>query len=83
MDFEEKTPVKGFLIPLAQTIKHHRKLKKWTQADLSREIGVSRVSVAMYELGRLQPSFPKLCQLSLKLEFSLDEVMNASKDLME
>lgn len=72
MTFDEKTPVQDFLMPLAQAIRHHRKLKEWTQDDLAKQIGVSRVAIAMYELGRMQPTYQTLIKLAQVLEFSLD-----------
>lgn len=48
----------------AKNMKVYRQLMGMTQEDLARSLGITRASVANYELGRNEPSFELLCALT-------------------
>jgi len=63
---------------IAQRLTELRKVKGLSQDDLAKSINVSRSSLAQIELGNRSVNILELQQLSMELEFSLDDFM--SKD---
>lgn len=63
---------------IGQRIKELRKMKGLSQADLAKNISISRPSLAQIELGNRSVSILKLQQLSIVLGFSLDDFMSQS-----
>ena len=62
---------------LGRRISSLRKLKGYSQADLARQLNISRSSLAQIELGNRSIDALELQGLSLALGFSLDEFMSA------
>ncbi len=60
---------------LGKRISIQRKNKSMSQETLAEVMGVSRQSVSLWENNQTIPSMEKLLQLSVLLEFSLDEVV--------
>ncbi len=56
-------------------IKELRERKKMTQEELSREIGVKRTTVSMWELGHSMPTADKLRIIANVLCCSVDELL--------
>jgi len=63
---------------IGQRLTELRKVKGLSQDDLAKSINVSRSSLAQIELGNRSVNILELQQLSMELEFSLDDFM--SKD---
>ena len=57
-----------------------RKMKKITQAQLAKKIGVSRSAVSMWELGASQPDNDTLILISRLLDISIDDLLGNSKN---
>ncbi len=63
---------------IGQRITELRKIKGLSQEDLAKSVNISRPSLAQIELGNRSVNILELQQLSMELEFSLDDFM--SKD---
>lgn len=48
--------------------------RQWTQADLARELGVSRQTVISIERGRFDPSLPLAFLISQTFECAIEDV---------
>ncbi len=48
--------------------------REWTQADLARELGVSRQTVISIERGRFDPSLPLAFLISQTFDCSIEDV---------
>ena len=53
-----------------------RKVKGWSQEDLSNKIGVSRQTISKWESSQTTPEMNKLIELSKLFEISVDELIN-------
>lgn len=53
---------------IGQQIKSRRRAMKLTQEELAAKIGVNRVTLANYEVGKYLPSVPVLCELAKALQ---------------
>ena len=56
-------------------IKFARIRKGLTQEELGEKIGVNKVTISAYELGKIKPSLDALIRLSDVLEVSIDELL--------
>lgn len=63
---------------LGQRIMQIRKVKGYSQEELSKIIGISRPALAQIELGNRKASVIELLNLSLNLGFSLDHILSNS-----
>lgn len=61
-------------LELGQRITQLRSARRWTQAELARQVGVTRSQVLRWERGALPP-LGKLIALSLVLETTLDALL--------
>lgn len=57
-----------------QILQKFRKLKGFTQTQVAKELGVTRVSLANYESGTQSPPLEHVVRASVLLDFSLDEL---------
>ncbi|MEM9633379.1 MAG: helix-turn-helix transcriptional regulator [Pseudomonadota bacterium] len=48
--------------------------RRWTQADLAKEIGVSRNSVNAIENGKYDPSLPLAFKIARLFELTVEEI---------
>lgn len=55
-----------------QRLKSLREEKSMTQADLAKEFGVCKSAVSGWEVGRNQPNYDILIQMSIFFEVSVD-----------
>ena len=51
-----------------------RAQRRWTQADLAKEIGVSRNSVNAIENGKYDPSLPLAFKIARLFELTVEEI---------
>ena len=58
-------------------LKEYRKKKNIRQSDLAKQIGVSRSTVSMWEIGASQPDNDLLLKLSQILDCSVDELLQS------
>jgi len=58
-----------------QNIKYLRKLKGWTQKDLSEKIDKTYITVGDYERGKIYPPLPILLRLCELFNLSLDQLV--------
>jgi transcriptional regulator with XRE-family HTH domain len=72
--FEVKTM--GF----ADRLKEMRAEKGITQVQLAAELGVSKGTVAMWEIGKREPNFEMLCVLSDYFDRRVDYILGKSED---
>ncbi len=64
---------------LKNLIENGRRIKKISQRELSRKIGISHVSVNDLEKGRIQkPSIEILINISEELDISINELLKAA-----
>lgn len=61
---------------VAENIKHYRKLKKLTQADLAAKLGLNRSLIGAYEEGRSEPRLKTLQALADFFKVSLDNFIS-------
>lgn len=64
--------MKNNKIQLSKTIKKYRLMKKMSQSDLSKRIGVSHQAISKWETGENYPDFMSLISLAQLFEVSLD-----------
>ncbi len=56
-------------------IREYRKLRKWTQEELAKRLGVERSAVAKWESGKGQPQAARLIALAEIFGCSVDEIL--------
>jgi transcriptional regulator with XRE-family HTH domain len=61
---------------LAEKIRHLRKQRAWSQAELGEKVGIHSGHVSRLETGRYQPSSELLKKLAQALEVSTDYLLN-------
>lgn len=61
---------------LSEKIKNYREQQGYTQEEPGRLIGVSHVSISLYEQGKRTPSFKKGVKLAKVLGIPCEELMN-------
>ncbi|WP_417363965.1 type II toxin-antitoxin system antitoxin SocA domain-containing protein [Galbibacter sp.] len=66
---------------IGQRIAELRKIKGLSQKDLAKSVNVSRPSLAQIELGNRSVNILELQQLSIELEFSLDDFMSENFEI--
>ena len=64
----------------AQRIAAIRKEKKWTQEKLGEMVNMTQRSVAAWEAGTRQPSYPVLIELAQKLDVSVDYLLGRTDE---
>ena len=60
----------------AETMKHLRRSRKMTQAQLAEQLGLSASAVGMYEQGRREPDLSVILQLCRIFEVPADLLLN-------
>lgn len=63
-------------LPFHLKLKELRKLKKYTQEDLSKETGVGYQAIVNYEIGRRKPTGENLLKLAKALEYPADKLID-------
>ncbi len=66
---------------LNQNIKHLRKLKSYTQADLAERLGIKRSLIGAYEEERAEPKIETIQKVSYLFDLSLDQLINQDLSL--
>lgn len=66
---------------IGQRITKLRKIKGLSQEDLAKRVNISRPSLAQIELGNRSVNILELQQLSMELEFSLDDFMSENFEI--
>ena len=61
--------------PFGKNLKYYRMLAGMTQEDLAKATGVTRSSVANYEISRSEPEFSFACKAAAVLGIDLNELM--------
>ena len=64
----------------AERLKELRKDKNMTQVQLAEELGVSKETVAMWEIGKREPNFETLNRLSDIFDKRIDYILGYSND---
>lgn len=64
----------------ADNLKMFRLREKMTQDDLANAAGVTRTTIANYELGRGEPKFDLLCVLADALNVTINDLVRPEKD---
>ena len=64
----------------AERLKELRKDKNMTQVQLAEELGVSKGTVAMWEIGKREPNFETLHRLSDIFDKRIDYILGYSND---
>lgn len=67
---------------VGERIKELRTLKRWTQTDLAKAVGLTYIQVGRYETQKSSPSADVLSKLADTLETTADYLMNGSQDEM-
>lgn len=57
-------------------LKELRATRKWTQADLARELDVSRQTVNALEAGRYDPSLPLAFTIAKVFELRIEDIFS-------
>lgn len=65
---------------VGERIKELRTLKKLTQSDLAKEVGLTYIQVGRYETQKSNPSSDVLQKLANALDTTTDYLMNGSQD---
>mgnify|MGYP000884967108 FL=1 len=60
------------MVTIANNLRILRKSKGWTQHDLAKKSGVSRVSIARFETASRMPDFDTMCSLADALGVSTE-----------
>ncbi len=58
-----------------ETVKRLRTKRAWTQANLARRVGVSRVTIARIEIGNRRPSLALLERLAQAFQVALADLL--------
>jgi transcriptional regulator with XRE-family HTH domain len=61
-------------------LRYYRRLRGWSQMDLSRRTGLSQNAISDLEIGRTQPRPSTLRRLSEALDVSIEELVEGPKD---
>lgn len=61
-------------------LKELRKKNRYTQVTLAEKLGVSKGTVAMWEVGKRKPDFETLCTLSELFDVRTDYILGQSDD---
>ena len=69
-----------FMLFLGNRIKHARVLAGVTQEDLANHLGVSRTTIARYELGEIEPKLKNLVAISEYLNISTDALLGIERE---
>lgn len=64
---------------LSEKIKNYREEQGYTQEELGKLIGVSHVSISLYEQGKRTPSFNKGLRLAQVLGIPCDELTSTEQ----
>lgn len=64
-------------------IKYFRENKGFSQAELAKELGISRVNIARYESGERLPKLPQLKKIATVLECSYLDLIDDESGIME
>ncbi len=62
-------------IQLSKNIKKYRLMKKMSQSELSKRVGVSHQAISKWETGENYPDFMSLISLAQLFEVSLDNLV--------
>ena len=65
---------------LSERLKQLRKERHMTQADLANALGVAKGTVSMWEMGKRNPSFEALKQLSIVFDRTMSYILGESDD---
>lgn len=69
---------------IADRIRKYREAKGWTQDDLAAAAEMHRVTIAKYELGKIEPKSESLQKLAAALEISTDVLLgNEGTDMTD
>lgn len=60
----------------AENLRKFRKIKKYSQAELSRKLRYGSTTIANYESGRNEPSFRDLIRLAEVLDVTPNELLH-------
>lgn len=61
-----------------EKIRNYRLSVKWSQAELAKQSGVAKSTIAQYEIGNRSPMFENVVKIATALRISLDELTNSS-----
>lgn len=61
---------------MKNTIRVLRAERRWTQADLANELGISRNSVNAIENGKYDPSLPLAFQIARLFEKTIEDIFD-------
>ena len=64
---------------LGKNIKHLRKVKSVTQIQVANDLGISKATIAYYELDKRQPSLEMLVRIAKYFDVSTDFLLNNEK----
>lgn len=64
----------------AQRLKELRKENNMTQVQLAKKLGISKGTVAMWEIGKREPSFETIDKLSGIFDRRIDYILGYSND---
>lgn len=65
---------------VGKQIKHYRKAKGWTQAELAEKLGLKRSALGAYEEGRSEPRLETLVAMAQRFNVSLDTLVVGAAD---
>jgi transcriptional regulator with XRE-family HTH domain len=65
-----------FVMAFGTQLQTLRKIKGWTQLELSDASGVHRTKIADYERGKTVPSWPTAVKLAAALEVEMDAFLD-------
>ena len=68
---------------IGDRIRKYREAKNWTQDDLAIAADMNRVTIAKYELGKIEPRSKSLTRLANALGISTDVLLGYEDDLNE
>ena len=68
------------LVLIGRRIRKARRQRQWTQEKLAARLGKARVSVANYELGRVQIPGDVVAKIAKTLNVTSDYLLGLSKD---
>jgi transcriptional regulator with XRE-family HTH domain len=71
------------MISISEHITRLRKDKKWSQDDLAKEIGSSRVMIGKYERGDNMPSIEVIVKLAKSFDVSIDYLVGNTDLVMD
>ncbi len=71
----ERDPMQDVYLAVAENVRHYRKKARMTQADLCREVGLTRPSIANIETGRQRILLHQAFDLARALHVSVDQIV--------